>query len=498
LADDCVPVHAPLHASLWGAARVLAHEHPDWWGGLIDLGMDPGHTDIAVLARHLTAGSDEDQVAIRTGERFALRLAPPATAPPSAVPWQPGASYLITGGLGGIALHVAMTMVREGARRLVLLGRTPLPPRAHWASEPDTTPAGRRVAAIRALEHAGATVHLISADVADERQLRAALDQYRHEGWPPIRGVIHAAGILDSHLARDIDRPAFDRVMAPKLGAALALDRLLPDLDLFVVFSSMMAFWAPPGLVNYAAANAGLDALAEMRRRRGRHALSIQWGPWAGTGLWDGAVAARHLADLERFGIGTIAPTQGTAILSALLTRPEPVLAVVPIDWTLFTAAQHRREWPLFRNVAARADDLPRAPHGDAMARLATAAPATRLAAIELIVREALGSVIRRAPSQLDFRRSFGSMGLDSLMSLELRNRLETACVRALPATLAWNYPTIEQLVAHLDGLLAPNGIRDAIPPVLDSEIGDALAPLRLDVTALSEEDAVRVLRGQS
>ena len=171
---------------------------------------------------------------------------------------------------------------------------------------------------MRALEHAGASVHLLQADVADEEQLRAALAAYRDEGWPAIRGVIHAAAVLDSHLTNDMDRAAFERVMAPKLAGALNLDRLLPDLDLFVVFSSISAFWAPPGMANYSAANAGLDAVAERRRARGQHAVSIQWGPWAGVGLHEAVISERSTQEMKRTGVGSIAIETGTSLFAAI------------------------------------------------------------------------------------------------------------------------------------------------------------------------------------
>ena len=219
---------APQLSALWGAARVVATEHPDWWGGLVDLEDAPlTAARSEVLARHLS-GSTEDQVALRGTDRYALRIVRATVTSEvgrSICSWRADAAYLITGGLGGIALEIAKAMVRDGARRLVLLGRSPLPARSAWAGIPETTAVGRRVAAVRALEHAGASVHLLQADVADEEQLQAALAAYRDEGWPAIRGVIHAAAVLDSHLTNDMDRAAFERVMAPKLAGALNLDQ---------------------------------------------------------------------------------------------------------------------------------------------------------------------------------------------------------------------------------------------------------------------------------
>jgi acyl transferase domain-containing protein len=174
--------HGPAHASLWGAARVLAQEHPDWWGGLVDIdlgdlaGSPSGSADL--LAEHLCVGTNEDQVKLIGPERLALRLTSTAASVASgeAPRWRTDVAYLITGGFGGIAQRIAMAMVHDGARRLVLLGRSALPPRAAWAAEPGSTEAGRRIAVVQALERAGASVHLVQADVSNED----AADPRRH------------------------------------------------------------------------------------------------------------------------------------------------------------------------------------------------------------------------------------------------------------------------------------------------------------------------------
>ena len=181
---------------------------------------------------------------------------------PNAFQWRPNSAYLITGGLGDIGLLVARAMAAQGARRLVLIGRTALPPRAEWNAIAAESEVGRRIAGVRGLEALGVAVHIAAVDVSDETQLSAFLDSYKSEGWPPIRGVFHAAGTLNDQLASSLSKGDFEAVLGPKLRGAQHLDRLLPDLDLFVMVSSISAVIAQPGQANYAAANAGLDALA--------------------------------------------------------------------------------------------------------------------------------------------------------------------------------------------------------------------------------------------
>jgi acyl transferase domain-containing protein len=472
------------HGAAWGAARVVAEEHPDLWGGLVDL--DPA-LDVAagapLLARHLLAADGEEQVALRGGRRHALRVVQGVERRGPAHAWRRDASYLVTGGLGDLGLHVARAMVAAGARRLVLLGRTPLPPRAEWAAVAPGTAAARRVAAVRALEASGAAVHVATLDVADEVALRAFLDRWTAEGRPPIRGVVHAAAALDNRLAATMDRRAFDAVLRPKLRGAQLLDRLLPDLELFVLFSSVVGFLAQPGEANYAAANAGLDALAQDRRARGLPALAVAWGVWSETGFASGEAGERVAAVLGRQGIRPFTPEAGTATFRWLCGRCDGAVAVLPIDWATFRKARTGRGRCLYGQLLAGGPDgAGTAPPGGPAAR----------PEVERIVRESVSRVLRLPAARLDRTRTLGSLGLTSLLAMELRNRLEAGLGRSLPATLAWNYPTVAALVDHLAGgapAQAAPGARTA---------GGTPAPAAADLGAVAEltdEEAALALR---
>jgi len=478
----------PMQAALWGSARVLAEEHPEHGGGLIDLGAAfQAERDTGALADHLLSGDGEDQVACRGPYRYVLRLARAERErllQPFA--WRADAAYLITGGLGGVAGHIARAMVEGGARRLVLLGRTALPERSAWAGLDPASAEGRRVAAVRALEALGASVHVAAVDVADKDQLQAFLARYSAEAWPAIRGVVHAAGSFDNRLASQMDRAAFDAVLLPKLQGAHWLDQLLPDLDLFVTFSSTGALVAQAGQSNYAAANAGLDALAQDRRARGLPALSIGWGVWAGTGLVQDEAGAQNVAQMERQGIRAFEPAKGAALFPWLCQRSEAHLLVLPMDWAAFSAARAGRSEAVYRDML---DAVPASPvvTTGLSGQLAVAPPAERRRLLEGVVKEAVGSVLRIAPARLDPRKALGSMGLNSLMAMELRNRLEAATGRSLSATLAWNYPTVEALAAHLAGG------ETAAAPAAPAASAPQAVPV---VAALSDEDALLALRG--
>jgi phthiocerol/phenolphthiocerol synthesis type-I polyketide synthase B len=480
-------------AALWGSARVIAEEHPEYWGGLVDLDPRLGWADDAsALVAQLMASDNEDQVAVRGDQRFVLRLiAAQEHRPANGFAWRTDAAYLITGGLGEVGLHIARTMAAHGVRRLILIGRTALPPREQWADLDPRHPMAARVQAVRALETSGVAVHVASLDVSDEAQLRAFLERYVNEGWPPIRGVVHAAGELRNQLAGEMTPAVFDAVVRPKVEGARLLDRLLPDVDLFVLFSSTGAFLAQPGQANYAAANAGLDAVAHDRRARGLSAHSIGWGVWENTGLVKGDAGERNVSGMARQGIGAFAPAQGAALFAWLCTRSTASVAVLPIEWSVFARSRSGRRGELFSDIqGASAADVSTS---DVATTLLGADSQRRRQILHGVVRQTVGRVLKIAPAQLDARKALGAMGLNSLMAMELHNRLETAVGRPLPATLAWNHPTVDALVEYLAGSGPEQPRHEAERVVAEPRPGDAVS----HVAALSDDEAALALRAR-
>jgi myxalamid-type polyketide synthase MxaE and MxaD len=344
---------------------------------------------------------------------------------------------------------------------------------------------------VRRLEASGVAVHLATADVGDDDQLRAVVERYAAEGWPPIRGVVHAAGVVENRLATSMDRASFEAALRPKLRAAQLLDRLFPDAEPFVLFSSVASLLPVGGDANYAAANAGLDALAADRCARGLRATSIAWAAWDGCGLAGGEAGAGVARELARQGIGGLPPERGRALFAELCGSREPLLAVLPIAWPELRRARAGRGEPLYRDLAAAA-----APgDGPDLRRQLAAAPAgERRRLVESAVRDAVARVLKLAPARVEARKPLGALGLGSLLAMELRNRLEAALGRSLPATLAWNYPTVEALVDHLAGAdaAAPPplaaGARDAARDALPAGVGE--------LALLSDEEAALALRG--
>jgi hypothetical protein len=226
-------------------------------------------------------------------------------------------------------------MVEQGARRLILLARTKLPPRSSWSSVETGSRLAHQIAAIRGTGSLGRVVHLASVDVADEAQLSGFLDEFRSEGWPPIRGVVHAAGVLQDGLLVQLDAAQLNTVLRPKMMGGWLLHRLLNDapLDFFVLFSSAGSLLGQAGQGNYAAANAFLDALAHHRKSQGQPAMTINWGAWGDLGFADTVGGKRLAARLALLGISSMAAEHALEVLKRLLGQDSPQVVAVPVNW---------------------------------------------------------------------------------------------------------------------------------------------------------------------
>ncbi len=398
--------------------------------------------------------------------------------------WPSDGALLITGGLGEIGLHVARAAIGFGVRRLILLGRTPLPPRSEWRSLDPATSAGQRVRGVLELEALGASVHTAAVDVGNEAELRRfarGLRGRRLAADPRGRARRRGAG----EPARDRDRSRGVRGGdAAEARSALLLDRLLPDLDVFLTFSSIIGYLGQAGEANYAAANAGLDALVADRRARGLPAVSIAWGVWQEIGLAKGKVTA----GLARQGILGFSPEQACSLLLWTWAGLAPAFAVLRVDWAAFRRARAGRGESAYRGLVSAGTGSGDEPA--LAAALAGANAAEKRKLLETVVRDSVARVLKIAPSKVEPKRALGSLGLSSLLAVELRNLLELALGRSLSATLAWNYPTVVQMVEFL-----AQESEAVAPP--SPETKPEAVPVALEQLAeMSDEDALLALRG--
>jgi acyl transferase domain-containing protein/NADPH:quinone reductase-like Zn-dependent oxidoreductase len=400
------------------------------------------------------------------------------------LPVRGDATYVITGGLGALGLHTAEWLHARGARHLVLVGRS------------GPSPAAKTVVA--RLEEAGAVVRIALGDVAQAAELNRLLAEVR-DTMPPIRGMVHAAGVVEDAVLARQTRASLAAVMAPKVAGAWNLHVAAAglDLDFFVLYSSMAAVLGSAGQANYAAGNAFLDGLAALRRAQGQPGLAVQWGPWSGGGM----AAALDERDRQRWlaqGVGTLPPATALAALEQLLTAGSSApahVAVVPIDWTRYVAGPagvSRFLADLARPgqaPASRPNDPPGRPR--LVQLLEDTPPARRRHVLLAHVREQVARVLQLPPGHVvDPERGLKDMGLDSLMAMELRNRLQVTLGRPLSTTLAFDHPTagaIADLLARdLPGAEAPR-----VEPPAPATDDRALAE---EIGALTDEEATSLL----
>ncbi|GAA2529140.1 hypothetical protein Ahu01nite_091190 [Winogradskya humida] len=454
---------SPVQTQTWGLGRVVALEQPDRWGGLIDL---PASFDERAGARLVAvlAGCHEDQVAIRPAGILGRRLtrAPQARA---GVEWTPGGTVLITGGTGAIGGHVAQWLADRGAARLVLASRSG--PGAAGAAE---------LAANVAL--AGTGVRITAADSAVRADLAGLIDGIATDG-PPLTSVMHTAGVLADGVLDGLDTERLATALAAKAAGAAHLDELTAELELdaFVLFSSGASTFGGAGQANYAAANAYLDGLAENRRARGRTALAVAWGPWAGNGVSQASEAARQRLRRNRWEV-LMDPRLAVKALGQALAGPDTVLTVMNLDWPQLAGAPGQAEVlqvPFLRDLPDVQQLRTSAPaaagatldQGELAQRLAglSRAEQDRLL-VDLIRGEAAAVLGYSGPDDVEPSRAFSELGFDSLTAVELRNRIATATGLRLPATLLFDYPSPLVLAEHLRVPLLGSLTQAATPDV--------------------------------
>ncbi|WP_229348065.1 type I polyketide synthase [Streptomyces sp. UNOB3_S3] len=439
---------AAAHASLWGAGRVIANEHPDLWAGTIDIPVDGPDRDLTdQLLQVLSATPGEDVLSLVDGEVHAPRLAVIEREPDRGpLVLKPEGTYLVTGGLGSLGLEAARWLVTHGARRLVLAGRTPLPPRTQWCSvlDPQTR---SRIDTITELEALGVTVRTLALDIADQPQATRLLTP-ESLGLPPIRGIVHAAGVLNDQLIDHLEESSLRAVLRPKIGGALTLHTLFPPgtIDFLFLFSSCGQLFQVPGQTAYAAGNSFLDTLAAHRAPLdSMTTTSLAWTAWRDGGMASAHDAIAHL--MQAHGTSDLSTPEALRAWDLATRIASPYLAILPI----LPLPVGTTRLPVFSELSptdtSAGHDTPQKDGPPDWTGLSAAEAQAR---IHSIVTDAVATTMRLPTTDIDPRCPLVEMGIDSVMTMKIRGILQRKTGISLPANLLWQRPTTHAITAYI------------------------------------------------
>jgi phthiocerol/phenolphthiocerol synthesis type-I polyketide synthase A len=449
---------ALAQSPMWGTAGVIRAEQPQLWGGLVDLpdGADVG-AHLPALSTVLRTPS-KSILALRDGE-FSVPALVPVSGEPQREPLRcrPDAAYLITGGLGALGLLTAGWLADHGARRVVLAGRTALPPRRDWDSDTNDAGTTQKIDAIRALEVRGVAIEAVALDIGSREALQALVDKRDAEGAVPIRGVIHGAGITDAQLFTELEESRLRRTIWPKIAGAQALHQTFPpgSLDFLFLTAAAGAVFGVPGQGAYAAANAYLDGLAQARHRQGCHTVSQDWVAWRGLGF--GADAQIALQELERLGSRPITAEEAFAAWDHLERYDVAQAVMAPLTSSDESAvSEPQAPAPAWSQMSA--EDVHRE--------------------LEAGLRVILARELHMPEAELELDRPFAELGMNSVMAMSVRRDTELFVGIELSATMLFNYPTIVALAGHLAKKLLPQTESDSDLDALGDSDGSVLSEL--------------------
>lgn len=466
------PGLCPHQSLIWGLGNVIRMEHPEWKCSCIDISLTDDRQQMTddrlqpsafsyqtkLLFESILRADMEDRIMIRDHSRYGARIMPLLLPYKGRLTLLPDATYLITGGLGVLGLETARWLAEKGATNLVLVGRN----EGSAAAE----------AQFRKLRQSGVRVNVLKADVAKRMDVLMIIEAI--SGMPPLKGIIHGAGVLSDGVLMKQDMERFRKVISPKADGAWNLHEATLDmnLDFFVCFSSVASVLGSAGQSNYAAANAFLSGFMYERRRQGLHGLSVNWGPWE-----LGMAAELGNRDAERIaarGISAISPAEGFDILEQLILHDETEASVLQVSWDKYLRYHYRGSIPPFFQAVMEESSGKRSAseesswnrsaseessgnrsaskeESDIIGKLeGTPAGQRRTALIDYVQMQVATVLHLKHTKRVSPDQGLFDLGIDSLMAMELKNKFETDMGRPLRPTLIFDYPTVDALAGYL------------------------------------------------
>jgi surfactin synthase thioesterase subunit/short-subunit dehydrogenase/acyl carrier protein len=440
---------------LWGFAKTVFLEHPEWRGGMIDIDDDSANSEFVL--KKMVKPFRENCVALRNGQQFVQQLIPEKRIPKDKVHFRCDGVYIITGGLGGLGMQSAVWLADKGVKHIILTGRRQLPEEKLWGIISEDHRDHEVIHQILALKNRGVAVEIISADIRDMPSLEKLFEGLGKREIP-VRGVIHAAGVNWFSKVANLDTKAFLETLKVKVSSSWALHQLTEELDLdcFILFSSVSALWGSVELSHYTAANHFMDMLSLYRASKGLPTCCINWGPWAETGM---SSPDKEADVLKKLGFQLMPPGKALLSMEAVQASSIPLSLITDIDWQKFRMFIDFSLQPsLFSQVIGKQEDS-RHVEGTLLQTILSSTPGKAKEQIEEVIRMELRSVMLiESMDNINADERFNFLGMDSLMAITFVVKLEEYFNCKLPSTLAYNYPTISTVRDFIFELIYTGG----------------------------------------
>ena len=434
----------PAQSSLGGLVAVMSNELQQWQPVLIDY-----KGDITSIVPELGGKAASGRVAYRNGVRYVccLQRIVPTTNAGEDIEIHKDGCYLVTGGTGALGLLIAGWLAAKGAGKLVLMSR------GGGGKHLDDQ--------VQKLKALGAEVQIVGGNVGNHADMQRVFNDI-NKGTVRLRGVVHAAGILADGMLANLDWERFEQVLTPKVNGAMLLHEMTNDisLDFFISYSSAAAVLGFSGQANYAAANCYLEGLGALRRSLGLPATVVSWGPWSEGGMV-AAMDAGSRARLERIGLKQIDNERAFAALDYIVKSGIASAGVFDIDWSRYGSEMGNGQ-QFLRHLVSKEAIKPA--HTNQRQQIADAIAEVRDELMAAYLEEAVGAVLGMPEGKVTDRElGFSDMGMDSLMAVELKNRLERDLGITLSPTISFNYPRINAMKKHVLDVMGLSGSEKVI-----------------------------------
>jgi acyl transferase domain-containing protein len=428
------PVVSLAQSAVWGLGKVIALEYPELWGGLIDLDPFGNSQEITTIVNQIMASSPEKQIALRQESVYVPRLVPASIPLTSKIAFSQDGTYLITGGLGALGLKIAAWLLEKGAKNLALVARkAPTPEVRDYLAKLENSHQSK--------------IAVVSADVANYQELQSALDTIK-KTMPPLRGIFHTAGVLGWQSLKNLDWESFSQVLNPKTVGTWLLHQLTEqeNLDLFVCFSSIASAWGSKEQAHYAAANFFQDQFAFYRQSLGLPATTINWGPWEEGGM--ASQEAKHI--LGKMGISTLEPSQAFLCLTSILQAQLVHAIVVELDRQLFQDVYQFRGTNPFLSELHELEESRDSQPENILETWKNLAQEERKNWLESYLLSWLATSLGKNAQDIDIYSPLISMGFDSLMAMEFRNKVKANLGIEIPMAKLMQDASLNQLSIEL------------------------------------------------